>query len=191
MINSDLEINVFEDGFELSMHIFDGTVVEDEVVSCGDRATFFEVFDFANVALADFGGVKRSLRTFGDAFVAKFLGSDDGDESEVAGEFIFEGFVLGPRVDSIKDDAFLAGFDEVFGLGDGLANDPIFAFFGADFFAEFAFIVGGVFDAAFLHFFINHATKIDSWHAVFGKVVDGNGFTAAAHADDSDDFDIS
>ncbi len=173
------------------MHIFDSAVVENEIVGGGDGAAFFEILDLADVAFADFGGVKGALRAFGDAFVAKLLGSDDGDKSEIAREFIFEDFVFGPRVDSVEDNAFLAGFDEIFGLGDGLANDPIFAFFGADFFAKFAFVVGGVFDAAFLHFFINHAAKIDSWHAVFGKVVDSNRFTTTTHADDGDDFDIS
>ncbi len=79
-----------------------------------------------------------------------------------------DGFVFGPRIKSVEDDAFLAGGDKVFGFGDGLTGDPILAFGGADMFAEFGLALGGNFDAAFFHFFINHAAKVDFGRAAFG-----------------------
>lgn len=179
-----------EDGFELGLEFFDRAIVENVVIGGSDGATFFEVFDFADVAFADFGAVEGAFGAFGDAFVAQRFGGDDGDKSEIAGKFVFEKFVFGPRVDAVKDDALLAGFDEIFGLGDGLAGDPIFALGGTDHFAEFAFVVGAVWDVALFHFFVNHAAKVDFGDAAFGEVIDGDGFAGAAHADNSDDFDI-
>lgn len=103
---------------------------------------------------------------------------------------MLESFVFGPRIDAVKDDAFLAGGDEIFGLGNGLANYPILAFGLANHFAEFTLVVGAVFDAAFFHFFVNHTTKVDFGNAVLGKIVNGDGFAGTAHTDDGDNLDV-
>ncbi len=174
------------------MGIGDGAVVENVIIGGGDGATFFQVFDFAEVAFADGSGVEGTFGAFGDAGVAGGLVGDDGDEGELAGEFVFEDFVFGPGVDAVENDAFLAGGDEVFDFGDGLTDDPVGTFGLANHFAEvfFAFAVGGAFDAAFLHFFVNHTAKVDFGNAVIGEVVDGDGLTAAAHTDEGEDFDV-
>ncbi len=116
---------------------------------------------------------------------------DDGDKGEFAREFVLQDFILGPRVDAIEDDALLAGSDEVFGLGDGLLNHPIFTFGLANHFAKFAFAVWGALNPTFFHFFINHTTEVDFRDATFGEIVDGDGFTGTTHADDGEDFYIS
>lgn len=104
---------------------------------------------------------------------------------------MFEGFVFGPGIDAVKDDAFLAGANEVFGFGDGLADDPIFTFSLANHFAEFAFVVGTIGDTTFFHFLVNHAAKVHFRSVAFGKVIYGDGLATATHADDGYDFDIS
>ncbi len=161
-----------------------------EIIGGGDRATFFEMLKLAEVAFANGAAVKGALGALGNALVAEMFGDDHSDKGEVSGELVFEGFVFCPGVDTVEDDAFLAGFDEVFNLGDGLANDPIFAFGGTNGLAEGTLALGGDFEAAFFHFFVNHAAEIDFGDAAAGEIVDGDGFAAAAHADDSDDFDI-
>lgn len=105
---------------------------------------------------------------------------------------MFEGFVLGPRVDSVKYDAFLTGRDEVFGFGDGLAGYPIFAFGAADHFAEFAFVfaVRSALDAALFHFFVNHIAEVDFGNTAFGEVINWDRFATATHADDGKYFDV-
>ncbi len=45
-------------------------LVEDVVVGGGDGAAFFDVFDFALVALADFGGREGAFGAMGETFVA-------------------------------------------------------------------------------------------------------------------------
>lgn len=135
------------------MEVFDGFVVEDIIVGRDDRAAFFEVFDFVNVALVSFLGREWAIGAFCDAFVAERLRGDDANSDNLAGEFVFEDFVFGPGINSIKDNAFLAGGDEIFGFGDSLADDPIGASFFADGDAESALVLGSVRDAAFGHFF--------------------------------------
>lgn len=125
------------------------------------------------VALAGGLVVKGSNRAVGEALIADVAGRDDGDDSElVAGEVFFEGFVFGPRIEAVEDDALLASFDEVVDFGDDLADDPIFALFFADLFAEDFFVSGGDFDAAFGHFFEVHATEIGLRDAAVSEVVD-------------------
>lgn len=171
----------------------DGAVVHDVKVSGGNRATFFEVLDFADVALANSLGVEGALGAVGDPVITELLGGNDGDKSEITRELMLENLVFGPGVNSVEDDALLAGGDEVFNLSDGLADDPILTFGLADHFAELllAFAVGCALDAALLHFFVDHAAEVDFRDTTFGEVVDGDGFAAAAHADKGDDFNVS
>lgn len=153
-----------------------GTVVEEEVVGDGDGAAFFEVFDFGVVAFLGVFRFEGALGAIRDTVVAERAGSDDGDDGHLAGEFVAEDFVFGPGIEAVEDDALLAGIDEVFRFGDRLADDPVGAFFGADFFAEGAFAVAirGALDAAFFHFFVNHAAEVDFRHAAFGEIINYN-----------------
>ncbi len=161
-----------EDGIELGVEIVEGSVVEDIVVSGGDGATFFDVFDFAAVAFADFGGSEGALGAVSEAFVAKVFGSDNGDGGHLAGKFMFDGFVFGPGVKSIEDNTLLAGGDEIFNLGGSLTSNPVLTFGGADFFAELCLAFGSDFNAALFHFFINHAAKVDFGGVAFGEIID-------------------
>lgn len=172
------------------MKIVNGFVIQDVVVGDSDWTTLFHVFDFAIVALAAGLGIKGAIGAMGKAIIAKSSRGDNGNSDDLAWEFVLEGFVFGPRIEAVKDDAFLTGGDKVFGLGDGLASNPIFAFSATNHFTEsfFAPTVGGALDAAFGHFLINHTTKVDFWGAVFGKVVNNNGFTATSHTDNSKNF---
>lgn len=169
-----LEIDFFENVIELLIEVGNGAIVHEEVVGSDDGAAFFEIFDLAMVAFADFLGVKGPLWADGDALVAQSFRSDHGDKSDLAGEFVLQDLVFGPRIDAVEDDALLTSGNEIFGLGDGLADDPIFTFFGADLFAEIAFIVGAVLDAAFFHFFIDHAAEVDLGDATLGEVINNN-----------------
>lgn len=121
-----------------------------------------------------------------ETLVAELLGRDDGDDGHLAGELMLEGFVFGPGVDSVEDDALLAGGDEVFGLGDSLATDPILALGLTDHFAELPLGLRGDFDAALFHLAIENATEIDFGDAAVGEVVDHDGFAGAAHTDNGD-----
>ena len=105
---------------------------------------------------------------------------------------MFESFIFGPRIDAVENDALLAGGDEIFGLGDSLTNDPVGAFGFANHLAEmlFAFAIRSTFNAAFFHFFIDHAAKINFGDRVFGEIINNNGFAAAAHTDDSEDLGV-
>lgn len=105
---------------------------------------------------------------------------------------MFEGFVFGPRVDSVKHDAFLTGRDEIFGFGDSLASYPILTFGAADHFAKFTlvFAVRGALDAAFFHFFINHIAEVDFGNTSFSEVINKDRFTTATHANDGKYFDV-
>ena len=163
-----LEIDFFENSVELSVGLGDGAVVEYIVVGGGDGATFFEVFDFAVVAFTNFLRVKGAFGADGDASIAQWFGSDDGNDGEFTGEFVFEDVIFGPGINAVENDTLLAGSDQVFGFGDGLADDPVSAFCLADLFAKFAFAVWSAFNATFLHFFIDHAAKVDFGCAVFG-----------------------
>lgn len=51
-----LEVDILENGFELGVGFFDGTVVQDIIVGGSDGAAFFDLFDFTLVAGANFGG---------------------------------------------------------------------------------------------------------------------------------------
>lgn len=185
-----LEAEVGEDGVELGVEVVDGAVVEDVIVGDGDGAAFFDMFDFAVVAGADFGGSEGALGAATEAVDAEGAGSDDGDDGKAAGEFVFEEFVFGPGIETVEDDGLLAGGDEISGFGDGLAADPVVAFGGTDFLAELALGFGGDFDAAFLHFFVEETAEVDFGEAAFGEIVNDDGFAAAGHADDGKKFDI-
>lgn len=167
-------------------------VIEEEIVGHSDRATFLELFDFTIVAFADGLSIKRAVGTLRDTFIAELFWGNDGDEDEAARELVEEGSVFSPRVESVEDDVFLAGGDKVFGLGDRLFRDPILAFGLANHFAEsfFAFAIDRSLDATFFHFTVNHVPEVNFGKAFGGEVVDDDGFTAAAHADDSEDFYI-
>lgn len=54
----------------MGLGILDGAVVEDVIVSGGDRTTFFEVFDFGDIAFTNGLGVKGAIGALGDAFIA-------------------------------------------------------------------------------------------------------------------------
>ena len=125
------------------------------------------------VTLAGGLAVEGADRAVGEAFVADMTGRDDGDDGElVAREVFFESFVFGPGIEAVEDDALLAGFDEIVDFGDDLADDPIFAFFFADLFAEDFFVRGGDFDAAFGHFFEVHTAEVGFGDAAVGEIVD-------------------
>lgn len=185
-----LEIDFGEDGFEVGLEVVDRAVVEDVVVGHGDGGAFLEAFDFAEVAVADFGGGEGALGAMGEALVAEAFRNDDGDRGEQAGELVLKKLILSPRIETVEDDAFLAGRDEVFGFGDGLATDPIVAFGIANHLAELTLGLGGDFDAAFFHFFVEHAAEVDFGHAAFSEEVDDRGFAAAAHAKNGENFDV-
>lgn len=84
----------------------------------------------------------------------------------------------------------MAGGDEVVDFGDGLANDPILAFGGADHFAELALAVRGDGDAAFFHFAVNHIAEVNFGDAAAGDIVYSDGFAGAAHTDNGDNFEV-
>lgn len=138
-----LEVNLREDVFELGFGICNSTVVMDVVVGSGDRAAFFDIFDFVIIAFFGSLAVKGADRAFGEAFVAERAGADCGDNGDFAGKSFFEGFVFGPRIETIKDNALLAGGDEVFDFSDSLASDPVVAFFFTNLFAEDFFVLRG------------------------------------------------
>lgn len=185
-----LKVDFVKDSLELGVEVGDGAIIKQVIVGGDDGATFFEVFDFTVVAFADFAGIEGAFGTFGNAIIPKMLGSDNTKEDNFAREFVFENFVFGPGIDAVEDDAFLASGDEIFGFGDNLADDPVSTFFLADAFTELAFTISGAFNAAFLHFFEDHATEVDFGDAVFGEIIDDNGFATTAHADDGKDFYI-
>lgn len=144
------------------------------------------------IAFAGGLAVKGADGASSEACITNIAGGDDGDDSKlVAGEFTLEGFVFGPGIEAVENDALLAGFDEVIYLGDDLANDPVVAFFFADLLAEDFFVFWGDFDAAFSHFFKVHATKVGFGDAAVGKIVDSDGFTSTGHADDGEKFDVA
>lgn len=185
-----LEVDGRKNSFELGVGGVDGAVVENVVVSSGDGAAFFDVFDFAAVAVADFGGGEGTLGAMSETFIAEGFGGDDGDDGDLTWEFMLEGFVFGPRIDTVEDDTLLAGSDKIFGFGDGLADNPIFALGGADHFTKFTLSGGSDFDAALFHFAIKQAAEVDFRDAVLGKIVDDDGFASAAHANDGENFDV-
>ncbi len=149
-----------------------------------------ETFDFAEVAVANFGGREGTLGAASEALIAETLRNNDGDRGEHAREFVFKKFVLGPRIEPVENNAFLTSRDEIFGFGNGLTANPIVAFSITDHFAELALGLGSDFDATFFHFFINHATKVDFRDAALREIVDNGGFTAAAHAKDGKEFNV-
>lgn len=186
-----IKTNSSKNGVELGLEVGDAAVVHDVIIGGGDGAAFFEVFDFAVVAFADFLGVKGAFGALSYTLVAQGFGSDNGDKGELAREFMLKDFVLGPGIDAVQDDAFLASSDEVFGLSDSLLDDPIFTLSGADRLTKFAFAIRGDFQTALLHFFINHAAKVNFGHALSGEIVDGDGFARTAHANNGEDFDVT
>lgn len=99
-------------------------------------------------------------------------------------------FVFGPGIYPIKDDAFLAGCDKIFDFGNDLADNPVGALGLANHFAEGFFVVWCDRNIAFLHFFENHATEVNFGIALIGKMVDSDGFTATAHADEGNNFNV-
>lgn len=149
-----------------------------------------KALDFAEVAVANFCGVEGAVGAMGEAFVAEMLRNDDGDRGEKTREFMLKKFILGPRIETVKNDALLAGGNEVFSFGDGLATDPIITFGVADHFPKFTLRLGGDFDAAFFHFFVEHAAKVDFRHTTFGEEVNDGGLAAAAHTENGEDFNI-
>ncbi len=54
----------------MGLGILDGAVVKNVIVGGGDRATFFEVFDFGDIAFTDGLSIKGAIWALGDAFVA-------------------------------------------------------------------------------------------------------------------------
>lgn len=137
-------------------------------------------------------GIERTVGAVGDAFIAEFFRGEDGDGDEGSREFVLEGAIFGPGIEAIEDDAFLTSGDEVFGLGDSLFADPVFAFGFANHFAEgfFALAIRGAFDATFGHFAINHVAEVDLGVALFGEKVDGDRFAGAGHAENGKNFEI-
>lgn len=167
-------------------------IIEQIVVGNSDRTTFFKAFDFGIIAKTGIFGGKRAFGASCKPSVTQGTGSDNSDSRETAWKFVLEEAILGPGIESVKDDGFLACRDEVFGFGYSLATNPIFAFGGADHFAEFFFAatVRGTFDAAFGHFGVNHITKVDLGDSHGGEVVDDYGFTATGHTDNGENVEI-
>ena len=106
-----LKVDSFENVFDMDLEVFDGTIIENEIVSHGDGAAFFHFFDFAVVALADGLSVKGAVGALRDAFITHSFRDNNGEESEAARKFVLEGAIFGPGVESIKNDVFLAGFN--------------------------------------------------------------------------------
>ncbi len=187
-----LEVDSFENVFDMALEIFDGAVVEDEIVSHGDGAAFFHFFDFAVVALADGLSVKGAVGALRDAFITHSFRDNNGEESEAARKFVLEGAIFGPGVESIKNDVFLTSFNQVFGFSDSLASDPIFALGFADHLAKglFAFTVNGAFNPALSHLLVNHVTEVNFGITEFIKIFDGYGFATAAHANNGENFNV-
>ncbi len=105
---------------------------------------------------------------------------------------MLNGAIFSPGIEPVEHNAFLPGFDEVFSVCDGLLRYPVFAFGLANHFAKgfFAFAVGSAFDATFGHFLINHVAKMNLGYATSGKIIYGDGFAAASHADDGEKFNV-
>ncbi len=167
-------------------------IIEQIVVGNSDRTAFFKAFDFGIVAKT---GIFRGKRAFGascEPSVTQGTGSDNGDGCETAWKFVLEEAILGPGIEPVEYDGFLACRDEVFGFGYSLATNPIFAFSGADHFAEFFFAtaVRGTFDATFGHFGVDHITKVDLGDSHGGEAVDDYGFTATGHTDNGENVEI-
>ncbi len=149
-----------------------------------------EAFDFAEVTIADFGSIEGAFGAMREALVAKTFGNNDRNRRKHTWKFVLEKFILSPRIETIKNNAFLAGRDKIFGLGNSLATDPVITFGIADHFAELTLGFRSDLDAALFHFFIKHTAKVDFGDAAFGEIVDDGGFTAAAHAENSEKFDV-
>lgn len=150
------------------------------------------MLDFAVVAVADGVGIKRSVGAVGGPSVAEFFRGENGDEGQTTGEFVEEVAIFGPRIEPVEDDALLTGGDEVFGFGDGLLCDPIFAFGLANHLAKSFFVltVRGALDAAFGHLAIDHISEMDFGEALVGEIIYSDRFATAAHADDGENFEV-
>ena len=189
---NQLKLDFFEDFLEIGFEVGDGAIIDDKIIGHSDRTAFFHMFDFAVITFTDGLGIKGAIGAFGNTLIAEFLGNDDSDKGEGAWKFVKKSAIFGPRIDAVDDDTFLTSIDEVFGFGDSLARNPIGAFGFANHFAKsfFAFAVGGALDATFLHFAVNHAAEIDFGKSARGEVVNCDGFTAATHANDGEDFEV-
>ena len=187
-----LKVDSFENVFDMDLEVFDGTIIENEIVSHGDGAAFFHFFDFAVVALADGLSVKGAVGALRDAFITHSFRDNNGEESEAARKFVLEGAIFGPGVESIKNDVFLTSFNQVFGFSDSLASDPIFALGFADHLAKglFAFTVNGAFNPALSHLLVNHVTEVNFGITEFSKIFDGYRFATAAHANNGENFNV-
>ncbi len=71
------------------MHFRNSAIVHNKIIGGDNWAAFFEIFDFALIAFTDFGFVKGSFGTDGDAGVAKWFRSNNSNKSKFTGEFMF------------------------------------------------------------------------------------------------------
>lgn len=156
-----LEVDFVDDVFELSMQVVKSAIIHDEVIGSHNRSALLEVLNLGVVAFTNFLPVKRAFGAFRNAVVAEVFRGNNGNYGQFAGEFVFKDLIFGPGVESVENNMLLAGSNEIFSLDDGLLDDPVFAFFLANFFAELAFVIGSDFDAALGHFFENHAAEVD------------------------------
>ncbi len=103
---------------------------------------------------------------------------------------MFEDFVFGPRIESIKHNAFLPCSNEVVDLSNDLANYPVIAFFFTDLFTKDLFVFWRDFDTAFFHFAEVHAAKVGFRNAMVCEVINSDGFAATSHTNDGKKFNI-
>lgn len=83
----------------------------DVVVGHGDRAAFFNLLNFGDVAGFGLFFGEGAFGAVSEASVAEGARGDDSDNSEDAREVMFEIAEFAPRVEAVKEDAFLAGGD--------------------------------------------------------------------------------
>lgn len=167
-------------------------VIKQIIVGDGDGAAFFETFNLRIIAETGVFGGEGAVGASGKPSIAQGTGGDDGDGGEATGEFVLEEAIFGPGIETVEDDGFLTGRDEIFSLGNGLAADPILTFGGADHLAKFFFAaaIRGALNAALGHFGVNHVAKVNFRQAHRGEIVDDYGFAAASHADNGENIEI-
>lgn len=185
-----IEIEVVELAIDLLVKALHVAVVHDVVIGNGNRAAFFEVFDFRPVALVNFNRGHWALWAACKAGFSHVFWRHDGNHAHFAGKLMFKNFVFAPGVEAVEDNTVLAGANEVTYLFNDALYDEILAFALADFLAKDLLAFPGNVNAGFFHGFINNAAKVYLWIALFGKVVDRSAFAAARQADKRNDLNV-
>lgn len=175
---------------ELFVKMVEVAVVHDEIIGDGNRAAFFDVFNFSPVALVDFLGCERADRAVGHAGFAQVLRRNDRNDGQLARKFVLQHFVFRPGVQTVGHDAALAGVDKIVDLPDDALHDEVLALFGAQFLADWLLVRLGHFQAAAFHFVEDDAAEIHFRIIFFSEVIYRGAFPAAGQADKCNNLDI-